>query len=250
MIDINTYRSRIGLFSPKNRRNRSVFSQDYNDLFWWKRNTSGKKALSSLQAVCKLLPVLGLVFSPAPYQQATVQAAPRHYYVAELDEYTPLLVRVHHQAAEFRSVGQSFGQITVINSYRDESELDEYTPLLVRAHCQAAGFRSAGYQRREQPDHNFEARYLYGNINKQKGIVNMHLNIRSLRFKVAEVKHLIKEHNPHIFGISESELKRNMIEEEALKIPGYNILFPKSWTKHGYARVLVYVKKTFKYQQV
>ena len=35
-----------------------------------------------------------------------------------------------------------------------------------------------------------------------------------------------------------------------LKIPGYDILFPKSWDVHGFARVVVYVKKTFKYEQV
>ena len=48
-------------------------------------------------------------------------------------------------------------------------------------------------------DFNFEARYLHGNIQKQKGILNMHLNIRSLRYKVYEVKQLIKQHNPSIF---------------------------------------------------
>ena len=37
-------------------------------------------------------------------------------------------------------------------------------------------------------DHNFEARYKYGNIQKQKGIINMHLNIRSLSFKMPEIK--------------------------------------------------------------
>ena len=97
---------------------------------------------------------------------------------------------------------------------------------------------------------NFWARYLHGNIQKQKGIVNMQFNIISLRFKVAELKQLIKNHNPHIFGISESELKKERVEENTLKIPGYDILFPKSWSQHGYARVVVYVKKTFKYQQV
>ena len=54
-------------------------------------------------------------------------------------------------------------------------------------------------------DHNFQARYIHGNIGKQKGIVNMHLNIRSLRFKVNEIKFLVKQHKPHIFGISETE---------------------------------------------
>ena len=102
----------------------------------------------------------------------------------------------------------------------------------------------------EVVDHNFFARYLNGNIQKQKGIINMHLNIRSLRNKVIEVKHLVKEHSPHIFGISEAELWKDKINEIELKVPGYNILFPKSWSKYGYARILVYVKKTFNCVQV
>ena len=263
MIDINTYRSRIGLFSPNNRGNKSEFGQDYSYLFWWRRNTSAKKALSGLRATCKFLLILGLVFP-----QATAQAVNSHHD----EQYTPLLIGVYQEAAEFSSVSQLFG-----------SELEVYSPLLVGANHQAAEFTSVDQlvgnkygghatlagrndhalhgepmltktmgrrEYREEPDHNFEARYLHGNIIKQKGIVNLHLNIRSLRYKVAEVKYLIKEHNPHIFGISESELNKNVIKEEALKIPGYNILFPKSWTQHGYAWVLVYVKKSFKYQQV
>ena len=78
----------------------------------------------------------------------------------------------------------------------------------------------------------------------------MHLNIRSLRNKVFEVKKVIKDNNPHILGISECELKKENVDEKCLKIPGYDILFPKSWAKHGFARVVVYVKKTFKYQQM
>ena len=42
---------------------------------------------------------------------------------------------------------------------------------------------------------NFKARYKYGNIKDQKrGIKNMHLNIRSLRNKVFEVKNIVKEY--------------------------------------------------------
>ena len=74
----------------------------------------------------------------------------------------------------------------------------------------------------------------------------MHLNIRSLRHKMFEVKCLVKEHNPHIFGISETELVRDTIDEKILKIPGYNILFPSSWSRYGFARVLVYVRKIAK----
>ena len=97
---------------------------------------------------------------------------------------------------------------------------------------------------------NFEARYIHGNIQKLKGIINLHLNIRSLRNKIVEVKRLIKEHNPHIFGISEAELDKNRVCEKSLKIPGYDVLFPRSWSKSGYARVVVYVKKSFNYQQI
>ena len=78
----------------------------------------------------------------------------------------------------------------------------------------------------------------------------MHLNIRHLQNKVYEVKQLIKEHMPCMLGISETELYKNKIDEKQLKVPGYNIIFPRSWELHGYARVVVYVKKTFKYQQV
>ena len=99
-------------------------------------------------------------------------------------------------------------------------------------------------------DFNFLARYQNGNIQKKKGILNMHINVRSLRNKVFEVKNAIKQHNPHIIGISEAELTKDRMVEKRLKIPGYDILYPKSWAEHGYARVVMYVKKTFKYQQV
>ena len=99
-------------------------------------------------------------------------------------------------------------------------------------------------------DHNFQARSINGNIQKKKGILNMHLNIRSLKNKVYEVKKLLKEHNPHMLGLSECELAKDNIDEKCLKIPGYDVLFPTSWSQHGFARVIVYVKKTFKYEQI
>ena len=80
----------------------------------------------------------------------------------------------------------------------------------------------------------------------------MHLNIRSLGNKVSEVKNLVKKHNPHIFGLSECELNkaRSTFNEKQLKIPGYDLLFPKSWALHGKARVVIYVKKTLEYEQI
>ena len=63
-------------------------------------------------------------------------------------------------------------------------------------------------------DFNFEARYLYGNIPKEKGIVNLHLNIRSVQFKVAEVRKSIQDHNPHIFGSPKlSSLRIRLMKE-------------------------------------
>ena len=65
----------------------------------------------------------------------------------------------------------------------------------------------------EVVNQNFLARYINGNIQKQKSILNMHLNIQSLKNKIYEVNNLIKEHNPHIFGLSECELNKDKVDE-------------------------------------
>ena len=96
---------------------------------------------------------------------------------------------------------------------------------------------------------NFWARYVYGNKGNEKGIKNYHVNIRSLANKVAEVKYVIKQHSPHLLGISECEL-RKPLDENKLKIPGYDILFPRSWRQNDYARVILYVKKSFCYERL
>ena len=53
-----------------------------------------------------------------------------------------------------------------------------------------------------------------------------------------------------MLGLSEAELSKEHVDENSLRVPGYETLFPTSWTKQGHARVVVYVKKTFKYEQV
>ena len=97
---------------------------------------------------------------------------------------------------------------------------------------------------------NFLAKYVNGN--RVKGIVNAHLNIRSLNNKMGEVKNLIKNHSPNIFGLSECEIRKTnaTFDEKKLKIPGYKIMFPKSWMLQGYARVIVYVKETLEFEQL
>ena len=61
---------------------------------------------------------------------------------------------------------------------------------------------------------NFLAKYRNGNT--RKGILNLHLNIRSVKNKVMEVKNIIKSHNPHLLGLSECELrkKNNRFEDK------------------------------------
>ena len=98
---------------------------------------------------------------------------------------------------------------------------------------------------------NFWARYVYGNkCQSPKGIKSLHLNIRSLKNKVEEVKNLIKQENPAIIGLSECELSKHNINIDSLRIQGYDLLFPKSWDVYGFARVVVYVKRSLNYEQL
>ena len=92
---------------------------------------------------------------------------------------------------------------------------------------------------------NFFAHYLNGN-GRNSGVRVFHLNVRKLQNKVAEIKNVIKDLNPHMFSLSECELQNSTnFEIGKLKVPGYNIHFPKSWNTHGYARIILYYKKSF-----
>ena len=74
---------------------------------------------------------------------------------------------------------------------------------------------------------NFWARYLHGNTNLRKGIKNMHFNIRSLRYKVFEIKKVVKEQSLNIIGLSETELKKDQIlKSKALKYQVTICYFP------------------------
>ena len=69
---------------------------------------------------------------------------------------------------------------------------------------------------------------------------------------MTEVKNIVSEQKPHIFGLSECELRKvnETYDEEKLKIPGYELLFPKSWSLYGFARVVVNVMKSFNFKQI
>ena len=112
---------------------------------------------------------------------------------------------------------------------------------------------NTGYQFVRAMTGNFYARYLNGNIkNSPKGIKVLHLNVRSLQNKVVDIKKIVQDESPHIFGCSECELVNNYDENQIknLKVPGYELLMPKSWEAHGYARIVVYVKKSLKFQRM
>ena len=99
---------------------------------------------------------------------------------------------------------------------------------------------------------NFYARYTNGNISNPKGLKMCHLNIRSIKNKMSEVKRVIADNKPHVLGCSESEIKSNLQKGQLshLKIPGYEMLLPRSWDLHGYARVVVYVKKSLSFERI
>ena len=218
MMDINTYRSRIGLFNPKCRERKFLYKSHYYRKSSWNESQAGKTTMLLLQYVFKFVLILGLL--------------------------------VHYESEQYLVHAGSAG--TVRSGVYVPTAVQWSTRWAVRGSV-AGGWGYVGEQDSnslEICDFNFLARYQNGNITRKKGILNLHLNIRSLRNKVPEVKNVIKQHNPNIIGISECELKKDRVDEKSLKIPGYNILYPRSWALHGYARVVVYVKKTFKYQQV
>ena len=150
-----------------------------------------------------------------------------------------------------------FLQITVLSvavfsssfSSSDVQDNPNSSHLKIPLNCQKHEY----FVKSKNQTNNSVAKYINGNRQRErKGVKNLHLNIRSLTNKVTEVKNIIKEQRPHIFGLSECELRKSgrQYDESKLKIPGYDILFPKSWESHGFARVLVYVKKNLEFVQV
>ena len=100
---------------------------------------------------------------------------------------------------------------------------------------------------------NFYARYIHGNImSNPKGLNVYHINIRSIKNKMSEVKKIIAENKPHILGCSETEMKNTFQPNQLsdFKVPGYELLLPRSWELHAYARIVVYVKKSLSFTRL
>ena len=224
MIDITQYRCHIGLFRQRIIRNKFLFKQRYCRKFSRNNNYWKKNAILAAKSIFKII-CLSMLFIP---QLSPVLPVPPPMYAS--CPVTATRCTLSGGALSWSLPGRT----TAGRNLWDWSE--------------GEGIGVIPYADYETG--NFWAKYVNGNIRGVKGIHNMHLNIRSLKYKVSEVKNIIYSERPTIFGLSECELRKDNIDPNALKIPGYNILYPKSWDSHGFARTIVYVKKTFQYQQL
>ena len=222
MVDINQYRYQIGLFRQKSFSKKFLFRQEYYRLDEYDRIV-GKNVLLVTQTVLKfiiicllLIPNSSKYSSPPPSHAASSPAT----LCAVSDTTTPCSASL---SSSYTATAWSWAVGGIVTRY-----------ILHTG-------RQIG---------NFWAKYLHGNIRQVQGVHNMHLNIRSLRNKVSEVKNIISAEKPTILGLSECELKKENIDADKLRVPGYEILFPKSWEMHGFARIVVYVKRTFQYSQI
>ena len=79
--------------------------------------------------------------------------------------------------------------------------------------------------------------------------------------KLDEIRQFIESKHPHCFGIVESDLfgtnsqfnRRKYTSDEILeklKIDGYKLELPATWSKHGQARIICYVSEEIKYTRL
>ena len=194
MIDTDIYRSHIGCFIQKVGIKKCLFENYYFDQAWINKNTAGNTAFMALQSLMKiifLILLLGDCWGVA-LPDTGQGGYMQHGCVLYVD---PLQGQgVVHTAEEVQTI----------------------TGLV----C----FFRIG----KKATSNFLSRYLHGN-RKQRGVQNFHLNIRFLKYKVSEIKNIVKEYSPQILGLSECELTSENIDEQTLKVPGYDLIFPKSW---------------------
>ena len=164
MIDINTYRSRIGQFSPKLRNNKFLTKSEYFSNLCEDEDQSGKITLSILKCIFKIILIFSLLLPP------TIDSAA-------------------HQ------IGGSPGSVLIIARYcvptiAGSGILGGYGQYWSAGWAvvgsRVRGGSSVGYDgireenhdiNLEITDYNFQARSKNGNIQRKKGILNMHLNI-------------------------------------------------------------------------
>ena len=167
MIDINTYRSRIGLFSPKLRTNKFLTKSEYYSNLYENEDQSGKISLSILKCIFKIILIFSLLHLPSIYSEA-------HQI-----EGSPGSVRglVWYSIPSIAGSGSVGGQVQYWSAGWSVVGCGVRGGSSVRYD----GIREENYEINTKIiDHNFLARYQYGNIiQRKKGILNMHLNIQS-----------------------------------------------------------------------
>ena len=215
MIDINSYRSRIGNFSSnsrivKMRKMRKIFRIQTNE-----NEKSGVYILKILQAIIKVVMIFVLL-QPNLCSNPALACYPAYPCVDPMSTFCLVVQTTAYQQSGLDWIGVQLGEPYVTVGKKQTS--------------------------------NYQARYLHGN--RKRGILNMHVNIRSLYNKMSEVKKLILENKPHILGISEAELRKSHHSMNSLKVPGYDLLLPKYWEVHSKARLVVYVKKGVLYEHL
>ena len=185
MIEINLYRLRIGTYTHKQRRNRKCLEKfGYPDHL----STRAREKLKSwlfifvqIVLISAFIPYFGEKLSFSSQQQNCVASK-----------------------TMCQLVGAMGGQIV------KKEDTPQLLPSLI--------FQKVT----KKQTCNKKAKSMHGNKQAVKmGIKNMHLNIRSLGNKVFEIKNIVKEHRPHILGLSECELKKGggLFDESKLKIP-------------------------------
>ena len=215
MIEIRLYRYRIGTFSQK-LKNRKSCTRNIDR----KQNKQNISLRNILQIILRIVLIMSTVRNNSEYSVETS---------------CNFRTTLQQQKLSCSTFPQDLTGVYILPSWSNSSINSDYRICSKKTSV------------------NFQARYKFGNQHQRsKGIKNFHLNVRSLGNKISEIKNIVKQHSPHILGISESELRKvqNTYDEKKLKVPGYDLLFPKSWGTHGHARVVVYVKSSLHYQQV
>ena len=180
MIDIVQYRAQIGHFSKKTFRKKLLTCRE----FYYKSRENRKKLVKNIFFAIKATLKIMLVYSLFLYQHLHPHHLPGH--------------GEHGQICEPKGCTTLCTTTTVLAwtlpcSYSCNLKLPEGGMYILVI---------------DKERGNFWARYLHGNIRKDKGVHNLHFNIRSLKLKVGEVKNIVQAERPTIFGLSECELKR------------------------------------------
>ena len=170
MIDIVQYRCQIGLFGQKIFSKKFLFKQEFYETASWNKDQSGDIALLSVKFIFKFI-LLSVLLTPPAW------SSPPHLTSCCTSLCTGTTTDTWLLASSQVTTGAGYGW------------------------AGGRGIRVALHVGRETG--NFWAKYVNGNIRGAKGVHNMHFKIRSLKFKVGEIKNIIHNERPTLLGLSD-----------------------------------------------